>query len=252
MFSNIRNIASINEAIASRVMNQWCFSTMNIIAVGALLLFTAPVSAVGQTISASLPQEVNTSEKYVFYLHGGIVQEQGAHAVSPAFGAYKYHDILDTLRSYGYNIISEVRPKGTDEAVYAKMVSLQVDSLIRQGVAPEHITLVGASLGAYITMESAYRVKNPHINFAIIGLCGEYALDYFSGRESQLYGNFLSIYESSDSKGSCSDLFVNQPHITGFREVKLNMGNGHGFLYRPYPEWVDPLVSLIGEAGKQD
>jgi hypothetical protein len=233
-------------------MNQWYSSTTNFIAICVLLLFTAPVSVLGQTISASLPQEVNTAEKYVFYLHGGIVQEQGANAVSPAFGAYKYLDILDTLRSYGFNIISEVRTRGTNEAVYAEMVSLQVDSLLRQGVAPEHITLVGASLGAYITMETAYRLKNPHVNFVIIGLCSEYALEYYSGREARLYGNFLSIYESSDSKGSCNRLFGNQLYITDFQEIRLNMGNGHGFLYKPYREWVEPLVSWIGESGKQE
>jgi hypothetical protein len=28
----------------------------------------------------------------------------------------------------------------------------------------------------------------------------------------------------------------------GFEEIVLEMGNGHGFLYKPYEDWVGPLV----------
>ncbi|MFQ5639008.1 MAG: hypothetical protein ACE5IR_13575 [bacterium] len=105
---------------------------------------------IGQTISASIPKEVKKSEKYLFYLHGGIVQQQGINAVSPVYGAYEYLNILDELLGYGYQVISEARPKGTDEVKYADNVSNQIDTLLNAGVAPENIIVVGASQGAMV------------------------------------------------------------------------------------------------------
>ena len=64
-----------------------------------------------------------------------------------------------------------------------------------------------------------------------------------TSNKNKLWGNFLSIYESSDEKGSCKSLFNPKHRKSKFKEVKLNMGNGHGFLYKPYDEWVIPLVN---------
>ena len=204
-------------------------------------------TTIGQTITTSIPNKVNTTKKYLFYLHGGIVQEKGINAVSPDFGAYEYLEILDTLKSYGYNIISEVRPKGTDDEKYGDMVSRQIDTLLKIGVAPEHIIVVGASQGAAMTIEAAYKLKNRKLNYALLGLCSEYMISYYSKYKKELCGNFLSIYESSDPHGSCDRLLMEQYCKSGFKEIKLNMGNSHGFIFKPYKEWVHPLVKWINE-----
>lgn len=47
---------------------------------------------------------------YIFYLHGAIVQQQGADAVSSAYGKYEYRNIVTTLSKNGHTVISEVRP----------------------------------------------------------------------------------------------------------------------------------------------
>lgn len=208
------------------------------------ILFIAPAS--GQTISAFTPKKPDASQKYLFYLHGGIVQEQGINAVSPRFGAYEYLKILDTLRGHGFNVISEARPKGTEDVVYAIKVSKQIDTLINRGVAPEQIIVVGASQGAYIAIAVARRLKNSRISYAILALCSEYALDYFLKDPIELCGNFLSIYETSDSKGSCHRLLGDKRCKSGYTEISLSMGNGHGFIYKPYREWVQPLVQWAG------
>ncbi|MBZ0099623.1 MAG: hypothetical protein K8F30_11090, partial [Taibaiella sp.] len=51
------------------------------------------------------------SKKYVFYLHGAIVQQQGENAVSSTYGKYMYRAIVDSLKKNGFIVISEVRPK---------------------------------------------------------------------------------------------------------------------------------------------
>jgi hypothetical protein len=193
------------------------------------------------------PGEVKPLNKILFYLHGGIVQEQGINAVSAQFGPYKYTNIVDTLKSFGYTVISEARAKGTEEIVYAQKVAGQIDSLLRLQIAPENIVVVGASQGAYIAVEVAKKMKNPRINYVIMALCWEYSLNYFSKYRSELCGNFLSIYESSDTKGSCDELLLEKSCKSGYKEIRLSMGNGHGFIYKPFPEWVLPLIEWTGK-----
>lgn len=192
-----------------------------------------------------IPQKNVKSQKYLFYLHGAIVQEQGINAVSEEFGRYEYLAIIDTLKNYGYKIISEVRPENTIIIDYAHKVSQQIDSLILYGTPPENITVVGASQGAYITIETAYLQKNAKVNYVIMALCNEYNVNFFLKYKEALCGNWLSIYESSDQKLSCQTLLKSAHCKSGFREVALKMGNGHGFIYKPYGEWVHPLINWI-------
>jgi len=203
------------------------------------------LNAPGQTTDTFASESTSRQKKFLFYLHGGIVQDQGINAVSPQFGPYRYGGIVDTLRSFGYHVISEVRPKGTVEIEYAEKVARQIDSLLMEEILPENIIVIGASQGAYIAVEVSWKLKNTQVKYAIMGLCWEYSLDYFSKYKSQLCGNFLSIYESSDGKGSCDELLKNKLCKSGYKEIKLAMGNGHGFIFRPFPEWVQPLVEWI-------
>jgi len=208
------------------------------------LLFTILVSMV---ISNYHSDTSKTSKKYIFYLHGGVVQEYGVNAVSRVYGPYKYDDILDTLRSYGYNVISERRPKGTDEEEYAKKVSKQIDSLFKLEINAENIFVVGASQGAGIAIETAYIRRDDKINYALLAICNEYNMNYYAKYQDTLCGNFLSIYESTDQKKSCNKLLMIEYCKSGYKEIELNMGNGHGFIFKPYKEWIQPLVKWIDE-----
>ena len=127
-----------------------------------------------------LQQSSGNSKKYMFYLHGAIVQDMGINAVSDEFGKYEYNNILDSLRRHGFVILSEVRPKGTIVEKYATKVSRQIDSLLRKGIQPENVVIVGASQGAYIAIEVANTLKNARIKFAILALCNEYNVNYYS------------------------------------------------------------------------
>ena len=171
------------------------------------------------------------------------MQDQGINAVSKDFGPYKYLDILDTLKSRAFNVISEVRPKGTSPDAYAEKLSRQIDSLIAAKIPAENITVVGASAGAGITMQVAIKLKNPKLNYVIMGLCFSETYKEYEGEK--LCGNFLSIYESSDPHGSCDKVFEQKNCAGSFKEIKLSTGKNHGFLYQPYKEWVDPLVTWI-------
>ena len=209
----------------------------------AYLFLSLLATSNAQIISSSLPKKIDGSGRWLFYLHGAIVQDQGINAVSKDFGPYKYLDILNTLKTRGFNVISEARPKDTKPEDYALSVSKQIDSLIAAKVPPQNIIVVGASSGAAITMKIAIILKNQKLNYVIMGLCWPETYKDFEARE--LCGNFLSIYEASDPHGSCNKVFEQKKCGGSFKEIKLNMGNSHGFIYQPYKEWIDPIVEWM-------
>ncbi|MEK7724618.1 MAG: hypothetical protein AAB336_09745, partial [Acidobacteriota bacterium] len=161
----------------------------------------------GQTITEAVPEKIDKSRKYLIYLHGGIVQDLGADAVSEDFGKYEYYKILETFKERGFNIISEVRLKGTEITPYSEKLSEQIRLLQKRGVKDKNIVVVGASLGAYMTIEAADKLKLKKVKYVLIGLCSEYAVKRYEKYKGNLLGNFLSIYETSDQKGTCQTIF---------------------------------------------
>src|SRR3954470_14067586 len=91
-----------------------------------------------------------SAQNFIFYLHGKIVENQGENAVDSVngYGAFRYKDILDSLKQPGIQVISEVRPKNTDVKEYALKVTQQVNALLNKGADPARITVIGASKGA--------------------------------------------------------------------------------------------------------
>jgi hypothetical protein len=209
------------------------------------LMFTFSHFAAGQRITEDIPNKIDPEAIYVFYLHGGIIENQGVNAVSQYYGPYLYLNILDSLAKHGFHVISEARPKETDQLTYANKVMTQIHDLKKAGVPVNAITIVGASLGAYITMEIANLMQEPQLNYVLLGLCSPYAIGLYQKYNHHLKGDFLSIYERKDEKSSCAGIFDKQVQVTSYQEIQLTMDNGHAFLYRPYDEWVLPLISWI-------
>lgn len=211
----------------------------------ALIVWCFHLTGHAQVAAKFVSPRINPEDRYLFYLHGGIVQDLGPNAVSPDYGPYLYYSILDSLKGRGFHVISEVRPKGTDVRIYANKLAKQIDTLLMNHVPPENITIVGASLGAYITIEAAHLLGNSRIKYVVMALCNEYNLNNYAKYQKNLCGNFLSIYEASDQKGSCNKLLLDKTCKSGYKEIQLNMGNGHGFIFKPYSEWINPLTKWI-------
>ena len=183
-------------------------------------------------------------QKYLFYLHGKIIEDQGANAVDNinGFGAYQYQDILDSFRNAKFTVLSEVRQKNTDAAEYAHKIESQVDSLLKTGIQPSFITVVGASKGAIIAMLVSSFLKNKNINFVFMAGCNQGIRQQFP--EIKFCGNILSIYEKSDDIGhSCFEFKNADSTLIGhYKEIALTTGLKHGFLYKPLPQWINPAV----------
>jgi len=193
----------------------------------------------------SFPAEIDPTKRYLFYLHGKIIEDQGLPAISPEFGEYKYEENLDVLEGYGFVVISEQRPRDTDGGEYAKWIAGQVDELFAAGVRPGAITVVGASKGAAITSLVSNMVSSSEVNYVLLGACYQPMIDEWKQQGISLSGNVLAIYDSSDEyAASCQELFdfSKGKGLGRQSEIVLHFGTGHGILYEPLIEWVLPTV----------
>ncbi len=183
-------------------------------------------------------------QKFVFYLHGKIIENQGPDAVETAngYGSYKYLDIIDSLKKRNFTVISEARKPNTNVTAYAQLIAGKIDSLLKKNIAPNTITVIGASKGAIIAMYVSSYVKNKDVNYVFMAACDDEI--YNKCADIMYYGNILSIYEKSDSLngGSCEKFKDRSKKISHYKEIELNTGLKHGFIYKPLPAWLDPAT----------
>lgn len=206
-------------------------------------MLVASSTAFGQTIDSNIPKNVGKSGKYLFYQHGGVVTVLGDNAINqsvPEWGPYEYSRILDSLRKRGFQVISEIRKEGVDDSVYVNKIVKQVDSLLRAGARNKNIVIVGASAGWNITLHVAAKLKNKSMKYVMIGGC--WPETYKDYNELPLTGKFLSIIETTDPHGTCNRIFEGRSNLSSYIEIKLNTGLSHGFIYKGYKEWIDPIV----------
>ena len=178
------------------------------------------------------------SQRYIFFLHNKFIEDNGPMAVHSQYGRAAYFEIIDSLRKNNFQVFSEIRKKEVDPKSYARKIIRQIDSLISNKVVPDSITVMGSSKGGFIAMLISTMMQNDKINYVFIASCNGINSDI------NFSGNILSIIENSDdTEHSCSAM---KEYSTGsvnhYREVELNTGLKHGFIFKPLPEWLDPSV----------
>jgi len=224
---------------------------MNRLAI-SLFIFLGMLLAVPSAQAISFDEaikKVDRSGKYFFYLHGDIVEKEGKNATSDRYGVYLYDRIVEHFEDRGLIVIEEVR--GQVEATeYASRIVLQVRRLMAAGVPAANICVAGFSKGGYITLLVASSVNNPDVAYVVMAGCGrgKNARDFEQflkkKRGARLMGRLLSLYAGSDLEaGSCRPAFE-QSSGNGFtfKEIHMKTNKGHGLLYQPRPEWVNPAA----------
>ena len=208
-------------------------------------------------LAGSLRVAAATPPRHVIYLHGRIVQdEQSARPRHPRFGYYEMEAILSAFRTRGFEVSGNIRPKSASVAESADHVVAQVRRLLDSGVPADRVTVVGASMGAAVALEAAARLQDPGLRVAVLGACLSGSVHDMVAREGRgPSGRVLSIREASDALTEPCPSWRNEPGRSPSleahemvppsleaREIVLHTGLAHGFLYRPLPEWVNPVV----------
>ncbi|MCP4340476.1 MAG: hypothetical protein GY799_16700 [Desulfobulbaceae bacterium] len=194
-------------------------------------------------IHHQLPDKFDITKSYLFYLHGLIIEEAGIRPKSEEHGYYEYELILKDLAREGFIVISEPREKGTLIQPYAETIAAQIKTLLANKVPPANITIVGASKGGIISAYVSTILQEKGLNFVFLaGLFEKCSVD----QELKLYGNVLSIHDRSDKLSMTPALYFQRSVGLGmFEKIVLSLDIGHGLIYRPYREWVDPMLEWL-------
>lgn len=188
----------------------------------------------------SFKSTTSQSDRYLFYLHGRIIEDQGIDAQHPEYGSYQYKAILEKFTNAGFRVISEPRAKDTDAQEYARLLADDVRELLHAGTPAHHITIVGASKGAVIAMLASAELSNEQVNYVFMANCNTWVTNQYS---PQVCGRILSVYETTDTIGkSCRSLIDQTQCTVEFSEIALNTGLKHGFIFRPIDAWITPTI----------
>lgn len=202
-----------------------------------LRLFTLLLTVL---FSLSTSAQTNKDQRYIFFLHNKFVQENPLNAVHTEYGKAEYNEILESFRKDNFIVVSEKRKKNTNSAEYAEKIVKQIKTLIKKGVPPNHITVIGTSQGGYIAQYVSTYLSNPNVNFVFIGCFQNSDIEQIP--DINFCGNILTIYEKSDIYGvsAVKRKETSKCNIIHFKEIELNTGLKHGFLFKAADNWIAP------------
>ena len=186
---------------------------------------------------------IQNQTKYIYYLHGRIIEIQGKNAISEEFGKYEFDKIINALKVENSIVTAEIRNENVDYLKYANKISTEIDSLIDSGIKPKNITIIGASKGAIIASNISNININP-INYVLLAGNNDYQEE---NNDWKFHGQVLCFYDDSDNiAGKNYDFWKNKPNFTNkFEQIRIDKSLGHGFLYKPYKEWIEPTKRWI-------
>ncbi len=197
------------------------------------------------------PESPDPALRYLFYLHGRIIEVEGPAAVSPVFGRYEYDRILESFAGRGFVVVAEVREDGAG-AAFVEDTAEQVRGLLEAGVPADHITVMGFSKGGFLTLGVSARVAADDVGYAILAGCSRDTA-WAKQLGPRLRGRFLSLFDSADRLSpSCEQLFARAEHVREKSEHVFETGLDHGLFYRPRKDWVDRVATWAREGHPPD
>jgi hypothetical protein len=205
-----------------------------------ILLFIISISFISCGLNKESTQK-KVDKNYIFFLHNRFIENNPPGTYDSVYNVIaEYNEIIRSFKRDGFIVISEVRKPKTDATIYAHKIVAQIDSLLEQGVAPDHITVVGTSKGGYIAQFVSTYAKNPQLNFVFIGCFQDSDIRDIPG--INFCGNILNIYEHTDSYGvsAIERKEISRLPIGHFNEIELHTGLKHGFLYLALDDWIKP------------
>jgi len=201
-------------------------------------------SAIAGQVYETFPTQINSKASYVFYSHGLIVEGTNPRPVNAGWGTYEFPKIKEALSDKNYHLIAYQRPKNTNPHAYAKKLVTDINQLVELGVPTKNIALVGFSRGGEITALASHYSRDNHIKVVIMAACAGILK---AEPNIDVVGRIYSIYETSDSVGSCQFLMDRSKAVSSFKEVSISTGKEHGAFYRPMKEWVIPVKQWLNE-----
>ncbi len=216
-------------------------------------------SGIAQGIMTEVPEKIDTTAKYLFYLPDEVVTPAQPQPRHPLHGEYQYAEIANRFVGAGFKVVS--RPRGTTEHPYlvAEEIAGQIRKLLAAGVPAGRIGIVGAGQGAAITVIVTDTVDVPDLQVVLLSACSAPFIEFWKQQDELLAGNVLSIYAAGDEKrGPCLPFleFCAARAVKEYREIALPEKSGPGFYYKATADWMLPAIAwlrgqheVVGEHG---
>lgn len=106
------------------------------------------------SVQEHMPATLNPSARYVICLHGRIIEDQGRRPTHDTSGVYEYQQILEQLAAGGLVVVSEQQAPMTDMDAFAGHVADQVRHLLKAGVPPSQVSVVGGGIAIRASAEA--------------------------------------------------------------------------------------------------
>jgi len=184
----------------------------------------------------------NYGQKHIIFLHNRFLETNELDAEHPEYGRVEYKEILKKFKDNSFITLSEKRSTNVNASDYAHYINSQINNLLEDNVPARNITVVGASKGGYIAQYVSTIANNPELNFVFIGSFRESDVEQIP--DINWCGNILNIYEKSDHAGESAILRKENSNcsITHYKDLELNTGLQHGFLFKALDEWMTPAM----------
>jgi hypothetical protein len=213
-----------------------------------VLLFFVCHAGFAQGIMISVPEDIDSTAKYVFYLPDAVVTPEQPQPVHPEFGEYQYADIANRFVAAGFKVITQPREATSHPYLIAADIAAQIRRLIAAGVPEGSIGIVGARQGAAIAVITTSKLELPGLQVVLLSACNDQFIEFWKQQDELLAGNVLSIYEKSDSLfGPCLPFleYCALRSVKIHREVALPSSAGKGFYYKGTAIWMLPTIAWL-------
>lgn len=139
----------------------------------------------------------------------------------------------------GFNV-EPIPANGRPPLDYAHRVASHVRLMMRQGVRPESISVVGAGSSSPVATLASALIGHRRVNYALLGGCDVLLKTQYRFRMS---GRVLGVRDADDpGSHSCRPLWRESPKVTAPRDLVLHTGHGAALFDRPRPEWTKPVA----------
>jgi len=184
--------------------------------------------------------KINKDQAYIFFLHNAFIEQNDLSVAHPEYGKAEYNEIIASFKKDNFIVYSEIRKKNTNAYEYAEKIAKQIKKLLKKGIPPNKITVIGTSKGGYIAQYVSTFLANPDMNFVFIGCFRD--VDIQEIPDINFCGNILMIYEESDILGvdATKRKETSKLKINHFKQIELHTNLKHGFLYKASDLWIAP------------
>lgn len=134
-----------------------------------------------------------------------------------------------------------------DPVASSRAVSRRVQQLIRDGVSPDRINVIGSGPTSTIAALTTAGVANMRANYVLLGQCDPAKRQQYRFTMS---GRVIGIYDEADSSSlTCRALWNGSPRVSDRKQLVTNTGLGAGLVDRPHKARTDPVMAWVLPGG---